>query len=287
METEAAAVRITLEPAFVLHARQWRDSSLIVELLTPSQGRIAAVARGARRPKSRLQGVLQPFRPLLISAAGRGDLATLSGAELRLPGGRPLALQGRALISGFYLNELLMKLLARHDPHPRLFDAYAAALGELTPTDESEQVNPETGAIREQQALRRFEQVLLGEIGYGLILDRDVVTGLPIDAAMEYEYHPERGPVAVTTISGVREMPRPYDAGVRLRGSSLLDLAHGDLHDHRSLREARNLMRMAIGICLGGQPLRSRELFRTSRAEQAGDAPGAASDVIAKQQELT
>ncbi len=287
METEAAAVRITLEPAYVLHARPWRDSSLIVELLTPSQGRIAAVARGARRPKSRLQGVLQPFRPLLISAAGRGDLATLSGAELRLPGGRPLMLQGRMLISGFYLNELLMKLLTRHDPHPRLFDAYAAALEELAPID-AVPGGPAAGTVREQRALRRFERILLSEIGYGLVLDHEVATGAPIDAAAEYEYHPERGPVAVATFSGVREVEEPRDPFVRLRGSSLLDLARGDLRDPRSLRDARKLMRMALGICLGGQPLRSRELFRPSPAgKRAGEATGELTDAIEKQQEMT
>jgi DNA repair protein RecO (recombination protein O) len=277
-------VRISLETAYVLHTRPWRDSSLIVELFTMSQGRIGAIARGARRPHARLSGVLQPFRPLLVSAAGRGELATLSGAELRLPGGRPLALQGHTLISGFYLNELLMKLLARHDPHPRLFDAYDAALATLGAGD----LSPD--AVSEQQALRRFEQVLLSEIGYGLVLDHDVATGAPIDAAAEYDYHPERGPVAVATYSGVRQVdaPRPSGACVRLRGSSLLDLSRGELRDPEGLREIRNLMRMALAICLGGQPLRSRELFRAAPGvKPAGGTAGEPPEADVKQQELT
>jgi DNA repair protein RecO (recombination protein O) len=284
-------VRITLEPAYVLHARPWRDSSLIVELFTITQGRIAAAARGARRPKSRLQGLLQPFRPLLVCAAGRGEVATLSGAELRLPGGRLLALQGRTLISGFYLNELLMKLLARHDPHPRLFEAYEAALAALGDAKPGAATadDPEPAAVREQGALRRFERLLLSEIGYGLVLDHDVASGAPIDAAAEYEYHPERGPVAVETFTGIRETEalRPR-AGVRLRGSTLLALACGDLSDPESLREARRLMRMALGICLNGQPLRSRELFRApSGGMRAGEQTSEPGDATVKQQELT
>ncbi len=251
-------LRLVLEPAWVLHPRPWRDSSLIVELFTAAQGRLAVVARGARRPKSRLGAVLQPFRPLMVSAAGRGELATLGEAELRAPGGRPLALQGRALISGFYMNELLMKLLTRHDPHPHLFEAYEEAVTRLA--------DPALDATREQRALRRFELVLLGEIGYGLVLDHDVESGAPIDAGAEYEYHPERGPVA---IRGVRETATR--GSVSLRGRSLIDLARDELHDPVSLREVRGLMRMALALCLGGQPLRSRELFRP--ATRAGRVP--------------
>lgn len=268
-------MRISLEPACILHTRPWRDSSLILEVLTRAHGRIAVVARGARRPKSRLSGLLQPFRPLLISAGGRGEMATLTGAEARAQGAWPLLTQGRALISGFYLNELLMKLLTRHDPHPRLFDAYDAALTALAA--------PALDPGAEQRALRLFEQKLLNEIGYGLVLDRDVASGAPIDAALEYDYHPERGPVAVAPFDGVREGGAgPAGATVRLRGSSLLDLAHGELRDAESLREVRRLMRMAIGLCLGGQPLRSRELFR-SRPPSA--ATTASEDIAGAQTE--
>lgn len=255
-------MRITLEPAFILHHRPWRDSSLTLEVFTPTHGRIALVARGARRPKSRLQGLMQPFRPLLISAVGRGEMGTLSGAELRDGAGRALPLQGRAVISGFYLNELLMRLLTRHDPHPRLFAAYETALSQLGA--------PALDAREEQRALRRFEFALLGEIGYGLVLDREVESGAPIDAERVYDYYPERGPVAVAVAveagsdAGVREPrgPAATPAAIRLHGRSLIALARDELDDDGVLREAKHLMRMALGICLGGKPLRSRELFR-------------------------
>ncbi len=112
-------VQVMLEPAYVLHHRPYRDSSLILDVLSAAYGRVALVARGARRPKSRLHGVLQPFQPLLASWSLRGEMGTLTAAEARAGGG----LRGRALISGFYVNELLLRLLHRHDPHPQLFTA--------------------------------------------------------------------------------------------------------------------------------------------------------------------
>lgn len=255
--------RVLLEPAYVLHRRPWRDSSLILEVLSAGYGRCSLVARGARRPKARLHGVLQPFGALLASWTMRGELGTLTGAEGR--GG--LALQGRALISGFYLNELLMKLLARHDPHPRLFAAYEHALGELGACGAA----PEAGERREQRALRLFEKVLLEEIGYGLVLDHEVESGAPIAGEAEYDYYPERGPVAA--MSGVRDAGGQAGS-LRLRGRSLIALDRGELDDADILREARGLMRLALGACLGNRPLHSRALFRTVAAAGAADEPG-------------
>src|SRR5260370_33338727 len=116
------------QQAFVLHAYAYRETSLIVEVLTQGYGRVALVARGAKRPRSELRGVLQAFQPLTLSWAGSGELKTLIHAEWR--GGLPLVC-GSALLCGFYLNELLLKLLPREDPHPRLFDAYESALSRL------------------------------------------------------------------------------------------------------------------------------------------------------------
>lgn len=256
-------MRISLEPAYVLHHRPWRDSSLILDLLTPAHGRIAVVARGARRPKSRLQGLLQPFRPLLVSASGRGEMATLTGAELQGETGRPMPLQGRTIISGFYLNELLVRLLERHDPHPRLYAAYEQTLAALAGS-------PAAGD--EQRALRRFEHVLLGEIGYGLVLDHDVASGAPIDAATAYDYHPERGPVAAATAFTIREADASAPEAVRIHGRSLIALAQDRLDSADMLREARQLMRMTLGICLGRRPLHSRALFRLPQPPGGAEA---------------
>ncbi|MDR2876721.1 MAG: DNA repair protein RecO [Chromatiales bacterium] len=247
-------MRVMLEPVYVLHRRPWRDSSLILEVLSLSHGRCALIARGARRPKSRLHGILQPFGPLFASWTMRGELGALVSAEGR--GG--LCLQGRALISGFYLNELLIKLLARHDPHPRLFAAYEQTLDELAAC------TGEGSERREQRALRLFEKVLLDEIGYGLVLDREAESGEPIADEAEYDYHPERGPV---TAWGRETAGR----GLRLRGRSLIALERGELDDADVLREARGLMRLALGVCLGNRPLHSRELLRSVVAVTADE----------------
>ena len=267
-------MRVTLEPAYVLHRRPWRDSSLILEVLSAGHGRCSLVARGARRPKARLHGLLQPFGPLLLSWSGRGEMGTLLDAEGR--GG--LMLQGRTLISGFYVNELLMKLLARHDAHPRLFAAYERVLAELAACVPGED-------RREQRALRLFEKALLDEIGYGLVLDHEVLGGEPIAGDAEYDYYPDRGPVgAGAMISGVREPAADGGGALRLRGRSLIALDRGELDDPECLREIRGLMRLALGVCLGHRPLHSRALFRPLAAATGGR--GETADVQLREGEL-
>lgn len=253
-------MRVTLDPAYVLHRRPWRDSSLILEIFSLSQGRCSLIARGARRPSARLHGLLQAFNPLLLGWSQKGELGTLTAAE----GRGLLALQGRALISGFYVNELLMKLLARHDAHPELFQAYERVLAELAAAGTGLETNTE------QRALRRFEKVLLDETGYGLVLDQDT-DGAPVDAGAEYDYYPERGPVLAAM--GVRESPDPKRC-VRVSGRSLLALARSELDDAATLREVRGLMRLALGVCLGGRVLHSRNLFRPSAGADGAGGQG-------------
>src|SRR6266404_7748539 len=151
----AARERRDDQPAFVLHAHPYRETSLIVEALTADYGRVAMVARGARRARSELRGVLQAFQPLSLSWLGAGELKTLVKAEWR--GGLPLV-TGSALLCGFYLNELLLKLLPREDPHPRLFDAYESALSRLA------------NGADQAPVLRQFELELMAELGYALPL---------------------------------------------------------------------------------------------------------------------
>src|SRR5688572_2315338 len=163
--------RVDAQPAFVLHSYPFRETSLVVELVTRDFGRVAVVARGARRPRSALRGVLLAFQPLLVSWAGKGELHTLIRAEWHGPY-QPL--KGLALVCGFYLNELLLKLLARHDAHERLFDTYSDTLRALVP-----QADP--GGV-----LRAFEKNLLRELGYAVTLDRDAESGHPIAAEQRY-----------------------------------------------------------------------------------------------------
>ena len=165
------------QPAFVLHAYPYRETSLVVETFTRSFGRVPLVAKGAKRPRSALRGLLRAFQPLLLTWGGKSELRTLHKAEWQ---GGQMALQGTALICGFYLNELLVRLLHRHDPHEQLFAYYQETL---------EALSSEKDYI---PLLRRFEQRMLRELGYALTLDHDVASGKPTDPNEDYCYEIER-----------------------------------------------------------------------------------------------
>lgn len=237
-----ATGRISLAPAYLLHHAPWRDSSRILEFFTREHGRVTLFARGVRRPASELKAVLQPFQRLLVSWSGRGEAGTLTGAEIdgditRLPPAR--------LMSGFYLNELLLKLLARHDSHAGLFDDYGAALGGLREL------------ATEARPLRIFEKRLLQALGYGLDLGREIGNGAGLDPASHYHFRPESG-----AVRAVGESEATY------RGASLVSLAAEDLGDERSLSDARRLLGAALAACLEGRELRSRSVMRAMRARQ-------------------
>ncbi len=236
--------RVELQPAYILHHRPYRNTSRLLEVFSRDHGRFGMVARGVSSRRSRLQGRLQPFRPLLLSWFSRGELATLSGAE---PDGAPLMFSGAVLMSGFYLNELLLRLTWRHVSYSSLFQIYHQTLNQLG----EQRVN--------QQALRIFECRLLEELGYGMILDHDVESGRPIQPDAHYCYHIERGPV---------EAPAESTSTLQVAGSSLLALANGVLPDEESLQDARRLMRTVLTFYLGDKPLRSRELFRSLESHQ-------------------
>jgi DNA repair protein RecO (recombination protein O) len=235
-------MRFQEQPAFVLHQRDYSETSLLLEVFTANHGRIGLIAKGARRPSSRLRGVLKPFQHLLIGWSGKGELAVLTAAETEGPG---FTLEGPALYCGFYMNEVLMRLLHRHDPHGALFDAYQAALPRLRVDGFNEPV------------LRIFEKNLLRELGYGLVLDQDIGDKTPIDAGAMYDYVLDRGPVRLAH----PDLNRPIE-GVRVRGASLVALARESLNDPVVLRDAKTLMRAALARHLGDRPLHSRKLFR-------------------------
>lgn len=229
--------RVDAEAGFVLHVFPYRETSSIIEVFSRDHGRVALVARGARRPRSQFRGVLMEFQPLELSWFGQGEMPTLAKAEWM--GGQPL-LVGRALLFGYYLNELLLRLLAREDAHPGLFDAYRAILGALA-----------AGAAH-AALLRRFEQTLLREIGYGLTLDREAEGGAAVRGDRMYAYLVERGPM---------ELARVPDARLVISGKTLLGMASDDYSDAQTLQQSRTLMRALIDHYLGGQTLNSRRIF--------------------------
>jgi DNA repair protein RecO (recombination protein O) len=231
------------QEAFVLHAYPYRETSLLVEAFARGSGRVSLVARGARRPRSATRGALMAFQPLSLSWYGKGEVKTLSQAEW--VGGQAL-LSGEALLCGFYMNELLVRLLAREDPHEELFDRYRTALKRLAAGDASAPI------------LRAFEKALLGELGYAMTLDRDAGSGRAIDPGALYTYDPERGPVEANGGNGM-EM---RGSDLRLSGGTLLALARDDFSDPQTLAEAKALMRLLIGYRLDFQPLNSRRIFR-------------------------
>ena len=234
-----------MDRAYVLHSYPYRETSLILQAWTEKHGRLGLVAKGARRPKSASRSLLVPFQPLVIDWFGRGELRTLKTAEPAAPA-TPLA--GQALLSAFYLNELLLKLTTRDDPHEQLFGAYDEAVAALRGLSR-------TGGGRIEPVLRRFELSLLRELGYALELAREAVTQAPIVAEREYLYVVERGPVP----AGEGD-DRP-DA-VRLSGLTLLDLERGRFEDDKTIAQAKSLMRLLINHSLNGQQLATRAMVR-------------------------
>ncbi|MGH8397571.1 MAG: DNA repair protein RecO [Gammaproteobacteria bacterium] len=230
-----AAERVMLTPAYVLHQHDWRETSRVVEILSRDYGKLGVVARGARRAKSPWRALLRPFQPLLLSWMGGGELMTLIGAE---PSAASHLLYGRSLLSGFYMNELLLRLLPRQDPHPVLFDQYADVLGRLM-----QDINP---------SLRLFEKHLLTALGYGLNLDRDAISGELVQADAVYRYEFELGLVRVMNNAG---------PGIHVSGRTLLALARERLEQAEALRESRRLLRAVLDQLLGERPLKTRKVM--------------------------
>ena len=224
--------RVDGDPAFVLHTRPWRETSLIVDIFSRHHGRLGLVARGARRAGAALKARLIPFQPLTLSWFGRAQLRTLHAAEWQ---GGGLMLRGHALMCGFYLNELLLRLLPEGDPHETLFDHYTLALAELNARPDMEPV------------LRRFELDLLSELGYAQSLGQ-LADGGAIDPEAHYGYEIGNG---VTLMAG----------GAQYSGRTLLAMAAGDFSLPATLAEGKLLMRILLAHHLGVKPLATRQLL--------------------------
>ncbi|MEM6483861.1 MAG: DNA repair protein RecO [Pseudomonadota bacterium] len=256
-------MRVTLQPSYVLHSRPFRDSSVLLDLFTAEHGRTAVIGRGLSRKRrgGSLGALLQPFQPLLLSFGGRGDLLSLTAAETA---GAPIRLMRDALISGFYLNELLLRLTHRLDPQPTLFSLYGDTLEALA-----------SGTGMLESALRRFEYDALDQLGYGVDLRHDAKTGLAIDESAIYLFTPEYGfsviRAGTLTRDQVGHLPshlpehlsehlsERVESDLCFTGSELLAIARG--HYGECPSTSKRLARLLLQPYLGDTPLRSRQMF--------------------------
>ena len=245
-------MRVQLQPAFVLHSRHYRDSSALLEVLTPDHGRLGLVAKGARRSvRGRSRGaILQPFIPLLLSFTGRSELKTLTASEVA---GEVQTLKGARLFSGIYLNELLMRLLHRHDAHRGLFIAYGHAVASLG------------GGEHLDDTLRRFEFSLLDELGYSFDLRVDGYSGKDVVEGRSYHYHQEFG--LVEQQSGAAADHPVFS------GADILAIEQGESSEPVRLA-CKRLLRQVLAGHLGDKPLKSRDLFRAPGEHAAAQVEG-------------
>jgi len=237
----SASSRVHNQPAWLLHHRPFRDSSRILDIFSQDYGLISLVARGSRSGRSKLKGILRPFFPLQISWIMRSDLGTLTGAEM---GGVPISLGGEALLSGYYVNELILNFLHRHDPQPEIFSVYEATINRLNDSD---------GV---SSTLRRFEIETLALLGYAVNLDHDTKTGLELTGDLTYEYFVEQGP----TVTKICDGPMTF------LGSELQAIARYDFSDPATVKNAGRLLRHIITWYLNGKELQSRKVLKAMRS---------------------
>lgn len=251
------AAPIAREPAYLLHSREYRETSLLVDIFSLNYGLLRLVVRGAKRPTSPLKGMLQPFQPLLVSWQGRSELKNLTDLEL---GSKLPPLRGDYLYSGLYLNEILIKLLQAGQPSPELFIAYADAMGGMAKKDALE------------PALRVFEFRMLKELGAFPSFTEEAGSDRIINADSLYYWLPEKG---FNRIDNIANPPYEYAmfnqnmGGVArqyiIKGSQLIALSQSDLSRKDTLQVAKRLSRLMIDHLLGGQSLKSRELITKTR----------------------
>ncbi len=231
-------MKVELTPCFILHSRPYLESSLILDVFSREHGRLHLIAKGAKREKSRFSGLLQPYQRLLMAWRGKSELMTLTDVEADI---EAYELQNARLIAGFYVNELLLRLLHQYESHSELFDLYGKAIFDLS------------GLENVDTILRIFEKGLLQSLGYGLVLDHEIHDGQAIAANKNYYYLIDAGPV--------KEAPATGDY-VEISGNSLLALAKGILENRQELEETKRLMRFILQHHLGSKPLSSRVLYK-------------------------
>ena len=232
----SSPTRVDLEPAFILHSRAYRESSELLDVFTAGHGRVSLVAKGARRPKSSLRGLLNPFQALKLSWSGRGELGTLREAESTSVAAQ---LSSERVMAGFYINELLIKLLHRHDAHPELFFHYASLVADLGSSSELEPL------------LRKFEISLLREIGYELNLEVDAINHEPLVDTQLYDFQLTHGAVPTEQAA---------DNSLCFSGAVLLRISRMEFDDQDTLSSAKRLLRSALNFHLGDRGLQTRKI---------------------------
>ena len=275
--SSSGSISTSLQPAYILHYREFQESSFIVDAFTLTHGRVALMAKSARNSRPQVRALYQPFRPLLLSWVGYGDLRTLTGIE---ESGAALALQDVRLACGYYINELVLRLLGKDQPQDQVFAFYALALSEL------EQQN-----LNYESVLRTFELQLLEVLG--VVPDFLFCTpdASQVVAEREYLYHPANAvAVPVHGSEGLGLLKEKHrlggassgtagdttsrspsihpdgmtpDDGVRIHGKTLIAMHEMSFSDDEVLAQCRGLMKQILRIQLGDRPLKSRELFAT------------------------
>ncbi|MFK8069002.1 MAG: DNA repair protein RecO [Gammaproteobacteria bacterium] len=239
-------MRVELHSCFLLHKKAYRETSLLLEVFSKEHGRVGLVSKGGANKKL-LNRNLQAFIPLQMSWTGRGELGNLINAE---PEGQPMLLTGDKLFLGYYLNELLIRLLHRHDPYSQLFDIYSLVLKELVETS------------CQETTLRLFEKRMLEELGYGLILDHEVSSGTKIVPEASYDYVSGEGPRLINSASVKTN-------GVRITGETIQILQMETLLKSKENRaEAKRLMRYLLAPILGDKPLKTKKIFKTMKLNE-------------------
>jgi len=233
-------VNVELTPAYVLHQRPFRETSVLLNVFSKQFGRVSLIAKGVRKSKRNQNGLLQLYQPLLISWMGRGELQTLTSVEVDKP---RYILKTESVLCGLYINELIVKLLPAHIAEPSVFEAYEHVLERLQQADNIE------------VALRLFEKCLLTQLGYGLVLDRDAETGDIIEYDQRYQYQADSGLYRCHSESNKHS----------ISGRSLQHLVMERDFDKQSLSEVKQLMRSVIHFYLDGKPLQSRQLFASMK----------------------
>lgn len=235
MGSGSTLYRYDNQPVYVLHTYAFKETSLVAELFTKAHGRVATLAKGARRPRSAMRGQLQSFQMLSATWSGKNELKTLHSLDWA---DALTMLQGEALMCGFYLNELLLRLLPREDAHEQLFNYYQATLRALAK------------GLDLATHLRRFELKLLQEMGYAVPLQLDE-NNTPINEEREYRYEAEYGACAFSATQ----------KGIKVAGRTLLDMAHDDYTSMQTQQESKKLMRYLLTHYLGDKPLHTRQLL--------------------------
>ena len=233
-------MKTDLNPAFILHRRPYRETSFLLDVFTRTYGRISLIARGVRKKHSDKVELLQPYQRLQLAWAGKSELMTLTHVELDK---KVYSLTQDRLLTGFYLNELITRILHQHEAHPELFDIYDHTLGLLSKC-----------TSKDQGFIRIFEKRLLESVGYGLVLDYDADTGKKIEPEIIYYYQIERGPSA--------KLPDGQDY-ITICGQTLIELESETIDSTKTMQETKLLMRYVLQKYTGPKPLLSRELYKS------------------------